>query len=140
MAWAHTEAALNIISLPELSFTDVNLRSQIAKLITEVTGILAHYKKLETDVAIVNNVNNTLVKTVVTTERHCWGNAWYLRKDMLEVAGLLKSVRNNVLQWKVFEVFQETDEDICDSDIHVRHCLKDKDRAIFKFAYRKFFL
>ena len=56
---------------------------------------------------------------------------------MLEVARVLTSVRNNVLQWKVFEVFQETGDDICDVDIQVCHCLKDKDRAIFKFAYKK---
>ena len=71
-AGAHTEAVLNIISKLDLVKlilnTDVNLGSKIAKLITEVTDILAHSKKIETDVAIVKNVNN------VTTERQCWGN------------------------------------------------------------------
>ena len=79
MAGAHTEAALNIISKSDLVKlilnTEVNLGSQIAKLITEVTNILTHSKKLETDIAIVNNVNNTLVKRVGTTERQRWGNA-----------------------------------------------------------------
>ena len=75
MVGAHTETVLNIISKPDLVKLilniDVNLGSQIAKLITEVTDIPAHSKKLETDAAIINNVNNTLVKSVVITERQC---------------------------------------------------------------------
>ena len=75
IAGAHTQTVLNITSKPDLVKlilnTDVNLGSQIAKLITEVTDILAHSKKLETDGAIINNVNNTLVKSVVITERQC---------------------------------------------------------------------
>ena len=75
MAGAHTETVLNIISKPDLVKlilnTDVNLGSQIAKLITEVTDTLNHSKKLETDGAIINNVNNTLVKSIVIAERQC---------------------------------------------------------------------
>ena len=82
-----TLAVLNIISKPDFKSyfknltlklilnTHVNLGSQIANLITEVKDMLAHSKKLETNVAIVSNVNNTLVKRVVATERQCWGNA-----------------------------------------------------------------
>ena len=77
---------------------------------------------METDVDIVITVNKTLVKRVVANERHCWENAQYSKKDMLEVAGVLTSVRNNVLEWKIFEVFQEIGEDIWDCDIQVCHC------------------
>ena len=79
MTGAHTGAALNIISKSDLVKlivnTEVNMGSQTANLITEVTDILNHSKKLETDVAIVNYFNNTLIERVVTTECHCWGNA-----------------------------------------------------------------
>ena len=111
MAGAHTETVLNIISKPDLVKLilniDVNLGSQIAKLITEVTDILAHSKKLETDGAVINNVNNTLVKSVVITERQCCGNALYLRKDMLEVAGVLKSVRNKFFSGRILKFFRK---------------------------------
>ena len=66
MAGAHTEAALNKLSKPELapiiSNTEANLGSQIAKLATEVKDWLVHLKKLEADVVIVRNVNSKLVE------------------------------------------------------------------------------
>ena len=62
MAGAHTEAVLNKLSKPELVpnilNTEANLASQIDKLTTEAKDLLAHYKKLEPDVAIVRNVNS----------------------------------------------------------------------------------
>ena len=111
--------------------------SQIAKLTTEVKDLLAHSKKLEVDVAIVRNKNSKLVERVVTTECQCWKNAQYSRRDTLEVVGILMSVRDNVLEQKVCDVFQEIGVDLCDPDIQAYHRLKDKDRTIVKFTNRK---
>ena len=47
------------------------------------------------------------------------------------------SVRDNVLEQKVCDVFQEIGVDICDRDIQACHRLKDKDRTIVKFTNRK---
>ena len=59
---------------------------------------------------------------------------------MLEVAGVLTSVRNNVFEWKIFEVFQEIGEDVSDYDIQVCRITKIKqysnlptEKIIFKF-------
>ena len=118
IAGAHTEAVLNKLNKPELVQiilnTEVNLGSQIAKLTTEVKDMLDHSKKLEADVAIVGNVNSKLVERVVATERHCLENAQYLRSDTLEVVGIPVSVRDNVLEQKVCDVFQEIGVDIRD--------------------------
>ena len=73
MAGAHTEAALNKLSKPDLVQliinTEANLGSQIAKLTTEVKDLLAHSKKLEADVAIIRNVDWRLVERIAATER-----------------------------------------------------------------------
>ena len=141
MAGAHTEAVINKLSKLELVQiilnTEANLGSQIAKLTTKVKDLLAHSKKLEADVAIVRNVNSKLVERVVATERQCWENAQYSRRDTLEVVGIPMSVRGNVLEQKVCDVFQEIGVDICDHDIQACHLLKGKDRAIVKFTNRK---
>ena len=47
------------------------------------------------------------------------------------------SVRDNVLEQKVCDVFQEIGVDICDRDIQACHRLKDKDKTIVKFTNRK---
>ena len=109
MAGAHTEAVLNKLSKPELVQiilnTEANLGSQIAKLTTEVKDLPAHSKKLEADLAIVRNLNSKLVERVVATEGQCWENAQYSRKDTLEVVEIPMSVRDNVLEQKVCDVF-----------------------------------
>ena len=111
--------------------------SQIAKLSTEVKDLPDHFKKLKADVAIVRNVNSKLVERVVVTERQCWENAQYSRRDTLEVMGIPMSVMDNVLEQKVCDVFQEIGVDIYDRDIQAYHRMKDKDRTIVKFANRK---
>ena len=130
MAGTHTEAVLNNLSKPELV--------QIILNTTEVKDLLAHSKKLEANVAIVRNVNCKLVERVVVTERLCWENAQYLQRDMLEVVGIPMSVRDNVLEQKVCDMFQEIGVDICDRDIQACHHLKDKDRTIVKLTNRKY--
>ena len=139
MAGVHTEAVLNKLSKPELLQiilnTEANLGSQIAKLTTEVKNLLDHSKKLEADVAIVRNVNDKLVESAVLTERQCWENAQYSRRDTLEVVGIPMSVRDYVLEQKVCDVIQKIGVDICDRDIQASHRLKDKDRTIVKFIF-----
>ena len=77
--------------------------------------------------AIVKNVNNKLVERVVATERQCWENAQYSRRDTLEVVGIPMSVRDNVLEQKVCDVIHEIGVDICDRDIQACHRLKNRD-------------
>ena len=141
MDGAHTETILNKLSKPELVQiilnTETNLGSQIAKLTTEVKDLLAHSKKLETDVVIVRNVNRKLVERVAATERQCWENAQYSRRDTLEAVGIPMSVRDSVLEQKVSDVFQEIGVDICDRDIQTCHRLKDEDQTIVKFTNGK---
>ena len=131
MAGAHTEAVLNKLSKADLVHiilnTETNLGSQIAKLTTEVKDLLAHSKKLEAGVAIVRNGNSKLVERVVASERQCWENAQYSRRDTLEVVGIPMSVRDNALEQKICDVFQEIGVDICDHDIQACHRLKQKD-------------
>ena len=93
IAGAHTEAVLKKLSKPELVQiilnTEANLGSQIAKLTTEVKNLLDHSKKLEADVAIVKNINNKLVESIVATERQCWKDTQYSRRDALEVVEIM---------------------------------------------------
>ena len=135
IARPHIEALLNKLGKPELVQiilnTEANLGPQIAKVTTEVKDLLAHSKKLETDVAIVRNVNRKLVERVVATERQ------YSRSNTVEVVGISMFIRDNALDQKVCDVFQEIGVDICDRDIQACHCLKDKDRTIVKFTNRK---
>ena len=119
MSGTHTEAVLNKPTKPELVQlllkTEATLGSQISDLSKEIKDTLSHLKKLEGDIAVVKTVNDRLVERIVKTERQCWENAQYSRRDTLEIVGV------------------EVDE----RDIQACHCLKEKERTIVKFANRK---
>ena len=62
------------------------------------------------------------------------------RGGMLEVVGIPMSVRGNVLDRKVCDVFQEIGVDICDRDIQACHHLKNQDQTVVNFTNRKDYL
>ena len=111
MSGIHTEAVLNKLSKPELVQlllkTEVTLGSQINDLSKEIKDTLIYLKKLEPDIAVVRTVNNRLVERVVKTERLCWENAQYSRRDTLEIIGIPNSICNSVLEETVCRVVKK---------------------------------
>ena len=55
----------------------------------------------------------------------------------MEMVGIPTSIRDNVLEQKVCDVFQEIGVSICNCDIHACHRLNDKDQTVVKFTNRK---
>ena len=110
MSGTHTEAVLNKLSKPELVQlllkTEATLGSQITVLSKEIKDTFTYLKTLEADIAVVRNVNDRLVERVVKTERQCWKNAQYSRRDTLKIIGILKSIGNSVLEETVHRVFK----------------------------------
>ena len=57
---------------------DLFLKSQeqanttIASLTAEIKSLNENFQKLESDVSVVKNVNNTLSKQMSSIERQCW--------------------------------------------------------------------
>ena len=82
-------------------------------------------------------MNSKLVEKVVATKRQCWENAQYLKRDALEMVGTPMLIRDNVLEQKVCNVFQEISMDKYDRDIQRCHHMKDKDQTIVKFTNSK---
>ena len=139
MATTHTEAILNKLSKFELVQlvlqTEASLASQITNLTTEVKDLLGYFKKLESDLAVTKNVNSKLMDRLVQTERQCWANAQYSRRDTIEVIGIPSSIRDKDLEDKVHNIFGEIGENVNERDIQAR--LREKDRTIVKFVNRK---
>ena len=141
MSGTHTEAVLNKLTKPELVQlllkTEATLGSQITDLSKEIKDNLTHLKKLEADIAAVRTVSDRLVEKVVKTERQCWENAQYSRRDTLEIVGIPNSIDNSVLEETVRGVFKKIGVEIDEQNVQACHCLKEKDRTIVKFANRK---
>ena len=140
MSGAHTEAVLNKLTKPELVLllkTEATLGSQISDLSKEIKDTLTHLKKLEADIAVVKIVNDRLVERIVKTERQCWENAQYSRRDTLETVGILGSIDKTVLEETVRGIFGKIGVQVDERDIQACHRLKEKERTIVKFANRK---
>ena len=81
--------------------TKTSLASQITKPTTEVKDLLGYFKKLEADLAVTKNLNSKLMERVVQTEKQCWANAQYSRRDTIEVVGIPSFIRDQDLEGKV---------------------------------------
>ena len=125
MGGTHTEAVLKKLTKPELvQFflnSEANMGAQISTLTAEVKELSSYLKKLKADVVIVKNVNSRLVEQLVQTERECWENAQYSRRDCLESIGIPTLVKDNVLKEKVCGIFDELGVEIGQRDIQACH-------------------
>ena len=141
MSDTHTKTVLNKLTKPELVQlllkTEATLGSQITDLSKEIKDTLTYLKKLEADIAVVKTVNDRLVERVIKTERQCWENAQYSRRDTLEIVGIPNSVGNSVLEETVRDVFKKIGVEIDERDVQACHLLKEKEITIVKFVNRK---
>ena len=95
------------------------------------------FDKLQADVAIVRNVNSLLSSCLVNTERQCWANAQYSRRETLEIGELPKSLSNDKAERKVCQIFRSLDCNVNKENFYACHWLKDKERVIVKFCRSK---
>ena len=141
MSGTHTEAVLNKLTKPELVQpllkTEATLGLQITDLSKEIKDTLTHLKKLQADIAVVRTVNDKLVERLVKTERQCWENAQYSRRDTLEIVDIPNYINDSVLEKTVHDVFKKIGVEIDERNVKGCHHLKEKERIIVKLVNRK---
>lgn len=103
--------------------------------IQKLTGVVT---RLESEISVVRRVNDELQRQLVSTERQCWANAQYSRRECLEVSGIPISISDDNLEKKVLKVFEKMGVTIHADNIEACHRLKSgSDRTIVKFSKRK---
>ena len=113
------------------------MKSSNARVLEELKLPNDKFDKLEADIAIARNANSLLSSRLVDTERQCWANAQYPRRETLEIVGLPKSLTNDEAETKVCQIFRSLDGNVNKEDLDACHWLKDKERVIVKFCRRK---
>ena len=108
-----------------------------AKVLEELRLQNEKFDKLEADVAIARNTNSLLSSRLDDTERQCWANAQYSKRETYEIAGSPKSLTNDEAETKLSQIFQSLDCNVDKEDLGICHWLKDKERVIVKFGRRK---
>ena len=119
----------------------MRLESQInfdkKEITSEIRDLVTQLKKVGAGAAIVKNGNEKLVNQLTETERQCWANAQYSRRECLEVVGTATSIPNDSLETNTSKGFDKLGIHVEEKDIHDCHCLKDIDKAIIKLTDRK---
>ena len=140
MVFNHTEESLKNMKKEQLVELVLHLQTKtteaINNLTEEVKKINQNFTRLESDVAVTKNTNSLLMKQLVETERQCWANAQYSRRECIEVVGIPTTVDNNNLEEKVCEIFQKIGVNVSESDIEACHRIKNN-KTIVKFCKRK---
>ena len=110
MAGGITEETLRALNKNQI--IDLFLKTQeqtnttIASITAEVKRLNENFQKVEPDVYVIKNVNNTLSKQMSSIERQCWKNAQYSRRECVEVVGLPSSTEDKELEPTVCGCFR----------------------------------
>ena len=93
MTAIYNEDTLRALNKTQLIELFLKLQKHTKGIINSRTGemknIKENFKKVESDIVVVKNVNNMLCKQMVSVERQLWKNAQYSRCECVEVVRLL---------------------------------------------------
>ena len=65
------------------------------------------FSNLQAEVSVTKQVNTLLSSRLVRTERQCWLNAQYSRREWLDIVGIPSEVEINALEEKVVVIFEK---------------------------------
>ena len=113
------------------------MESSNAEVLEELKLLNDKFGKLEAGVAIARNTNSLLSSHLVDTERQCWSNTQYSRRETIEIVGLPKSLTNDEAETKWCQIFRSFDCNVNKEDFDACHWLRNKKRVILKFFRSK---
>ena len=141
MTGVYTEDTLKALNKTQLIDLFLKMQDQtnstIVSLMAEMKDLSSSFKRLESDVQIVKTVNNNLLKQLENTERQCWANAQYSRRECVEVIGIPKTVESKDLEHTMCKVLNSIGFDIEEDRIEACRWLTKSDHAIVKFSQGK---
>ena len=124
--------------LTDMFLEKESMSKSLSDLTSEIQKLTGVVTRLESEVSILKRVNDELQKELISTERQCWANAQYPRRECIEVAGIPSSVSDDNLKNKVLKIFDKLGVPINPNNIEACHRIKkDSDMTIVKFNKRK---
>ena len=107
-------------------------------VLEEVRKLNESVSQLCSELAVTKNVNDLLLTRLTTSERQCWANAQYSRRECLDIVGIPHEVSVEVLEEKVLKIFGKLGCDISPDRIETCHRVgRTTDTVIVKLSKRK---
>ena len=114
-----------------------NLNEKVSNLTEEVQKLNTNFELLKSDFSATRIENNSLNERLIALERQCWANAWYSKRECLEITGIPSSVSDKDLEEVVCKAITKAGVDITPDDIEDCHRVGNKGQTIIKFGKRK---
>ena len=135
-----TRSQLENLSKEELveELITVNeITSKISDLKSLIDDFLRRFEVVSSDLAITRNCNRLLTERVVQSERNAVTNAYYHRRESVEVNPIPPSISDEELELNICKSLSLTGHEVKPSNLQAGHRLKKKESVIVKFKCRK---
>ena len=83
-------------------------------------------------------MNTLLSERLQTTEKQCWANAQYSRREYLEISGIPSSVSDNDLEDVVCKAITKAGVELSDKDIEDCHRVGKRGKPLLSFVKGRF--
>ena len=138
----YTNESLEKISKRDIINIVLPLQSKLDeannRVVEEVRKLSDALLKLQSELAVSQQVNSLLSNRLTNMERQCWANAQYSRRECLDVVGIPSEVGADVLEEKVLNIFGKLGCDIPSKRIEACHRISKKSSTVIvKFTKRK---
>ena len=100
-------------------------------VVEEIRKLSDAILKLQSEIAVSQQVNSILSNILTSIERPCWGTAQYARRECLDVIGIPCEVNVDVLDEKVLNIFVKLGFDIPPDQIEACHRISKKAEQLF---------
>ena len=85
----------------------VKVESGNTEILEEIRKLNDNFKKLEGELIVSKKVNSELQKHIIQSEKQCWTNAQYSRRECLELVGIPSSIEHDQLEDKIVKIFNK---------------------------------
>ena len=107
-------------------------------MLVEIRKLDESFSKLHAEASVTEQVNTLLSKILVSTERRCWLNAHYSRRECLDIVGIPSEVEADALEETVPAIFEKLGCNIPTERIEASHRMSKKNPTVtVKFSRRK---
>ena len=121
----YTNESLEKLNQRGMSNIVLSLQSKLDEannhVVEEVRKLSDAFLKLQSELAVSQQVNSLLSNRLTHVERQCWANAQYSRRECLDVVGIPSEVGADVLEEKVLNIFGKLGCDIPSERIEACH-------------------
>ena len=114
-----------------------DITSKISDLTNQFDDFLRKFEVVSSDLAITRNCNRLLTERVVQSERNAVTNAYYHRRESVEVNPIPPSISDEELELNICKALSLTGHEVKPNHLQACHRLKKKESVIVKFKCRK---